>query len=174
MSSCRAHIRALENYLAGWGVRIRRSVLPPTVHGRLERDMITLRAGMRANQELAALIHEVTHWLVHREATHRPHPTVAEYEAEAVESLVMIRLGLPKRRERCPVWDLVSPTDNLLFESVLRVKTASTQICQVLGADAVNLQPQAAVDVETAPREEIVVEYELYGMGDFLGLPEAL
>jgi hypothetical protein len=174
MSSCRAHIRALENYLASWGVRIRRSALPATVHGRLERNVITLRAGMRANQELAALVHEVTHWLVHREGVRRPHPTVAEYEAEAVELLVMTSLGLPKRSERRAVWDLVSPTDNLLFESVLRVKTASTQICQVLGTDAVSLQPQAAVDIETTPREEVVVEYELYGMGDFLGLPEAL
>ena len=97
-----------------------------------------------------------------------------EYEAEAVEALVTESLGLGLGCAGShAVLNSSQPTDNLLFDSVLRVRSASSQICRVLCADRSALQPQAPIDIQTAPGEKVVFEYELYGMGDFFGLPEA-
>ena len=56
--------------------------------------LITLRAGLTPEQELPILVHELAHWLAHRDARPGAHCTVFEYEADAVEALVMARLGL--------------------------------------------------------------------------------
>ena len=69
-----------------------------------------------------------------------------------------------------------SPTDGLLSASVSRVVRASRRICAALGLEMEGpaSEPQAAVDLEATAGEEIVLEYEQHGMGDFLGPPEAL
>src|SRR5476649_2470954 len=89
------HIRSLEAYVERNGARLVRTALPECVHGRVSRDLITLRAGLTPEQELLTLVHELAHWLAHRGARPGPCCTVFEYEAEAVEALVMARLGLP-------------------------------------------------------------------------------
>jgi hypothetical protein len=151
------HIHALETYLEHRGARLAHGNLPATVHGRVSGNLITIRKGLNPRQELSALVHESAHWLVHQDPRTPMDCTVFEYEAEAVEALVMARLGLAT----------ASRADNLLPASVVRVMFASTRICDALEA-------QTPVDFEAAPRKEIVFEYEQYGMGDFLGLPEAL
>ncbi len=63
-----------------------------------------------------------------------------EYEAEAVEALVMLQLGLRPREE--------SPTDGLLPASVSRVVRASRGICGALGLhEGPASEPQTAVDL---------------------------
>lgn len=151
-----------------------RTTLPESVQGRVVRNQIALRADLDPEQQLLTLVHELTHWLAHREAdphAHCAHCTIYEYEAEAVEALVMARLGIP-----CPTRDLTppgggSPTDGLLFASVTRVISASARICQALGLEPLGcpLEPQAAVHVETAAREEIVFEDEQHGVRNLLG-----
>jgi hypothetical protein len=158
MTSIPHCIQALEIYIEHSGARLQRASLPPCVHGRIYRDLITLRADLDPEQELVALIHELAHWLAHRDTRRAMDHTLHEYEAEAVEALVMARLGL-----RCRS----SPTDNLLSASVARVTAVGARICAALEA-------QSAIDLNTAAGKEIVFEYEQYGMGDFLGLPEAL
>ena len=126
------HIRSLESYVERSGARLVRSPLPECVDGRVFSDLIMLRADLNPQQELLTLVHELTHWLMHRDAC-LPYPcTVFEYEAEAVEALVMARLGLQSPRDQfAAVGD--DPTDDLLSASVKRVVCASSRICDALG-----------------------------------------
>jgi len=134
MTAILNHIRALEAYVERSGARLVRTALPECVHGRVSRDLITLRAGLTPGQELLTLVHELAHWLAHRGARPGLYCTVCEYEAEAVEALVMARLGLPRRplSGQCSLHD-DSPTDGLLLASVTRVIWAGSRICDALG-----------------------------------------
>jgi hypothetical protein len=175
MTSIPNCIHALEAYIERSGASLRRTPLPARVHGRVYRDLITLRTGLSPQQELVALVHELTHWLAHRDARCAMDCTLFEYEAEAVEALVMARLGLPHAGVDSAL-DPASPTDSLLSASVGRVISASGRICGVLGIDAERRvsEAQTAVDLEAAAGKEVVFEYEHHGMGDFLGLSEPL
>jgi hypothetical protein len=126
------HIQSLESYVEHIGVRLVRSTLPDRVQGRMIRDLITLRADLNPEQQFLTLVHELVHWLAHRDAGARAHCancTIFEYEAEAVEALVMARLGLV----RTPDEDC--PTDGLLSASVARVISATSRICHALGVE---------------------------------------
>jgi len=124
MATILDYIRSLESYAERSGARLERSALPGSVHGRVSCDLITLRADLDPEQELLTLVHELTHWLTHRDPCIQHLCTVFEYEAEAVEALVMARLGLQESDH---------PTDDLLSASVKRVVWASSQICDALG-----------------------------------------
>jgi hypothetical protein len=121
MATILDYIRSLESYAERSGARLVRS---GSVHGRVSCDLITLRADLDPEQELLTLVHELTHWLTHRDPCIQHLCTVFEYEAEAVEALVMARLGLQESDH---------PTDDLLSASVKRVVWASSQICDALG-----------------------------------------
>jgi hypothetical protein len=127
------HIRSLEGYVECSGARLVRDTLPERVHGRVCGDLITLRAGLTPEQELPTLVHELAHWLAHRGACPGIHCTVFEYEAEAVEALVMARLGLPRATADLAESAFDDPTDGLLSASVARVISASSRICGALG-----------------------------------------
>jgi hypothetical protein len=127
------HIRSLESYVERSGARLVRSALPESVHGRVLGDLITLRVDLDPQQELLTLVHELAHWLAHRGApAHQPF-TAFEYEAEAVEAMVMARLGLPRPLSNPCVLNGDTPTDDLLPASVTRVIWASSCICDALG-----------------------------------------
>ena len=131
MATILDHIRSLESYVERSGARLVRSPLPESVHGRVYSDLIMLRADLDPEQELLTLVHELTHWLTHQDP-HPQHPSaVFEYEAEAVEALVMARLGLQSSSDQIAEGD--SPTDGLLSASVKRVVWASSRICDALG-----------------------------------------
>ena len=102
MTAIQSHIRSLECYVERCGGSVVREPLPEAIHGGLSRDRITLQAGLDPQEQLLALVHELTHWLAHRDVLEVPgaRATIYEYEAEAVESLVLGRLGLP-----CPADD---------------------------------------------------------------------
>jgi hypothetical protein len=161
------HIESLEAYCERAGATLVRTKLPREVQGLSCRNLITLRAGLSPEQELLTLVHELTHLLLHRETLDGMERTRFEYEAEAVEALVMQRLGLPHPL-RCVHFEGESPTDNLLSSSVARVIWASRRICGALGLDgARSLEAKAPVHLEAAAREEIVFEYEHHGVGNF-------
>ena len=168
------HIRLLEGYVERSGARLVRATLPERVQGRVGRGLITLRTGLSPEQELPTLVHELVHWLAHRDAGPGLCCTILEYEAEAVEAVVMMRLGMP-----CAglgMTDFDGPTDGLLSASVTRVHWASSRICSALGlpAERPPSEPQTPVHVEATTGEEIVLEYKQHGVGDFLGLAQAL
>ena len=126
------HIRSLESYVERSGVRLVRSPLPEWVDGRVFSDLIMLRADLNPQQQLVTLVHELTHWLTHRDPCLQHPCAVFEYEAEAVEALVMARLGLQSPSDQtAAVGD--NPTDDLLSASVKRVVWASSRICDALG-----------------------------------------
>jgi hypothetical protein len=133
VASIADHIRSLESYAERSGARLVRSALPESVHGRIFGDLIMLRVDLDPQQELLTLVHELAHWLAHRGApAHQPF-TVFEYEAEAVEAMVMARLGLSRPLSaQCDLND-DTPTDDLLSASVTRVIWASRCICDALG-----------------------------------------
>ena len=124
------HIRSLESYVERSGARLVRSPLPECVDGRVFSDLIMLRADLNPQQELLTLVHELTHWLTHRDPCLQHPCAVFEYEAEAVEALVMARLGLQSNQNAAAGDD---PTDGLLSASVKRVVWASSRICDALG-----------------------------------------
>jgi hypothetical protein len=126
------HIRSLESYLEHSGARLVRSPLPEWVDGRVLSDLIMLRADLNPQQQLVTLVHELTHWLMHRDPCLQHPCSVFEYEAEAVEALVLARLGLQSPSDQiAAVGD--DPTDDLLSASVKRVVWASSRICDALG-----------------------------------------
>jgi hypothetical protein len=134
MTAIQTHIRSLECYVERCGGCVVREPLPDAIHGGLSRNRISLQAGLDPHQQLLALVHELTHWLAHRDVADAPGAcaTIYEYEAEAVESLVMNRLGLP-----CPPDDALAagwyrPTDGLLTSSLTRVLATAGRICQAL------------------------------------------
>ncbi len=114
-----------------------REPLPDTIHAHLSRDRITLHAGLDPHEQLLALVHELTHWLAHRDLPEVPSAcaTIYEYEAEAVESLVMGRLGLPCPADDAPAIACYRPPDGLLTSSVTRVRSTVRRICQALELD---------------------------------------
>ena len=134
MATIAEHIRSLESYAERAGARLVRATLPESVHGRVRGDLITLRADLDPQQELLTLVHELTHWLAHRGSPADQPFTIYEYEAEAVETLVIARLGLQGRSQpgQRKLHD-GSPTDDLLLASVTRVIWASSRICDALG-----------------------------------------
>jgi hypothetical protein len=132
MATILDHIRSLESYVERSGARLVRSPLPDSVDGRVFSDLIVLRTDLDPEQELLTLVHELTHWLTHRDPCLQHPSPVFEYEAEAVEALVMARLGLQASSARIdPGGD--DPTDDLLPASVKRVVWASGRICDALG-----------------------------------------
>jgi hypothetical protein len=166
------HIHSLERFIERGGARVVRAALPQWVHGRACRDLITVRGGLSPDEELPTLVHEITHWLVHRDARSGIECTVYEYEAEAVEALVMSQLGLSGPGPGVGEIAGEGPTDGLLSASIARVVFASRRIFGALGlaAAARALEPQTAIHVEAAAGEEIVLEYEHHRVGDFLRL----
>lgn len=163
----RSYIRRLELYAESCGARLTRTALPEFIDGRLCHGLITLRAGLTPEQELQALVHELAHWLAHSDGREALHPTVCEYEAEAVELLVLWQLGLAQ--------PLDCPTDDLLPASVARVNWAGSRICDALGLrPQLSLQAQAPIDIEAAAGEEVVLKYEQHGVRDLFGTPEPL
>ena len=182
MAAIPDYIRSLESYVERHGARLVRTSLPEWVHGSASHDLIVLRPGLDPQQELTALVHELAHWLAHRDACPGPYCTVYEYEAEAVEALVMARLGLPHPAPAAADCGQDGPTDGLLSASVARVVWASNRICAALGLSAAlaesmpqaESEPQAAVQFNAAAREEIVLKYEPHGMCDFVGLAQPL
>jgi len=137
MTAILDHIQSLESYVERSGGRLLRTSLPEWVQGRVFSDLITLRADLNPEQQLLTLVHELVHWLAHRDAgahTHCAHCTIFEYEAEAVEALVMARLGLPRTGHSAQLGD-EGPTDGLLSASVTRVMWASRRICDALGLE---------------------------------------
>ena len=134
------HIRSLEAYSSaaahGWCA---------TIYPRGARPIRAATsspcAGLSPEQELLTLVHELAHWLLHREPQAPAWiARVFEYEAEAVEALVMARLGLPHPQRGVDL-DGESPTDNLLSASVTRVIWASRRICGALGLDGRDRPP---------------------------------
>lgn len=138
MTAILNHIRSLESYLERSGAHLVRTALPDAVHGRVTSNMIALRADLNPEQQLLTLVHELTHWLAHRDAglhVHRHRCTIYEYEAEAVEALVMGRLGLPRPGQSMAYDEDDPPTDGLLSSSVARVISTARGICQALGVE---------------------------------------
>jgi len=137
MSAILHHIKSLEDYAERHGARLVRDVLPEPLHARLLSDRITVRPDLSPEQHLMALVHELAHWLAHAES---PPPslsrcTIYEYEAEAVEALIMARLGLePPQRGPASVGQ-DAPTDGLLSSSLDRVRSTTQRLCQALGLD---------------------------------------
>jgi hypothetical protein len=129
MTAIQNHIRSLEGYVECKGARLVRAALPEWVHGRVCGDLITLRAGLAPEQELPALVHELAHWLTHRDLRFDAFRTVLEYEAEAVEARVMARLGLTHLES--------DVSDALLTASAARVHFASQRICDALGLEII-------------------------------------
>jgi hypothetical protein len=139
MNVIRHHIRSLERLAARHGARLTRGDLPESVHGSLAGGLITLHARLSPEQELLALLHELTHWLAHRAAGDGGccvSRTVYEYEAEAVEALVMSRLGFADLADAgAGTGEAGVPTDGLLSSSVARVLATSRMLCEALGLD---------------------------------------
>jgi hypothetical protein len=128
------HIRSLERYAERRGARVVRAPLPPSVHGGVAQNLITLQPNLEPEQELLTLVHEMTHWLAHRDApVEHARCTIYEYEAEAVEALVMARLGLASEATGSAIGE--RPTDGLLPGSVNRVLATTQHLCQVLGLE---------------------------------------
>jgi hypothetical protein len=169
------HIRSLEAFVERSGARLVRTSLPECVYGQVRGDLITLRAGLSPEQQLLTLVHELAHWLAHRDARPGLQCTLCEYEAEAVEALVMARLGMPLAGLEAADLGQECPTDGLLLHSVTRVIWTSRRICRALGLEAERLgsEPQAPIQFEAAAGKEIVLKDKQHGMSDFVRLPQA-
>jgi hypothetical protein len=187
------YIQRLEQFAERCGVPVVRNSRLAGVLGQIEDRRIVLRAGLTLEQQLLTLVHELTHRIVHCNALPRVNRTVCEYEAEAVEKWVgsALKVG-PSAGENLDM----AATDDLLACSVMRVRWASHVILKVaqegnvaqeskvahdskvaqdsaLGLTSF-LQPQATVEFDAAAREEVILNDELHGVGNFIRLPQPL
>jgi hypothetical protein len=121
-------IDRLEEFSALRGVSVFRTHLSPWVVGRVHGRQLVLRCGLSKEQQLLALVHELTHFLVHRPEA-QLNRTVCEYEAEAVEKLVAGNMGL---RNPGAAIDLTTATDDLLACSVTRVRWVARTLLTAL------------------------------------------
>jgi hypothetical protein len=149
------HIRSLEGYVVCSGARLVRGTLPEWTNGRVCGDLITLRAGLTPEQELPILVHELAHWLAHRDMRDGGLCTVFEYEAEAVEALVMARLGYTHFGTDPAQLASGSPTEGLLSASVARVLCASGCICEALGLKPQSSEPQSRKPPSTSMQRPV-------------------
>jgi hypothetical protein len=170
-------IDALEDFSALHGVTVFRTPLSPWVVGHTHGHQLVLRSGLNKEQQLLTLIHELTHFLAHPPEA-QLNRTVCEYEAEAVEKLVGGYLGL---KHLGSAIDPTTVTDDLLACSVERVRRVARSLLGALQAvrpaahiAADRLQAQPAIEIETAPGEEIVFDDELGSMRDLVRLAQSL
>jgi hypothetical protein len=127
------HIRVLEHFAASEGITLWRLPMAEWQLGQVRGNHIRLRAGLIPEQELPTLVHELTHWLVHRAVCTASERTIWEYEAEAVEAFVLGRLGLPNPFNDESGLTAADSSDALLAQSKQRVVFASNRICAALG-----------------------------------------
>ena len=127
------HIHALERFAASVGVTLRRLPMSEWQLGQVRGDHIRLRVGLSPEQELPTLVHELTHWLVHRDTFTDSGRTIREYEAEAVEAFVLIRLGLPELVADAHGITAADSAEALLTQSKARVVLAGSRLCAALG-----------------------------------------
>jgi hypothetical protein len=128
-------IDRLEEFSARQGVSVFRTPLSPWVVGRMDEKQVVLRSGLSKEKQLLTLIHELTHFLAHR-PEEQLNRTVCEYEAEAVEKLVGVQLGL---KNLGATIDPTTVTDDLLACSVSRVR----RIARILLAAVQDVEPRA-------------------------------
>jgi IrrE N-terminal-like domain len=166
------YIRRLEQLAENSGVPVVRNCLSAAVQGRIEERRIVLRAGLTLEQQLLTLAHELTHLIVHCNASPRVNRTVCEYEAEAVEKWVGAALGAGT--SDADGLD-ASMTEDLLACSVLRVRWASGVILKAArggtnGPTPQYLQSQPAVKIDASTREKVVFHDELHGVCNLVRL----
>ena len=173
----RLYLFRLERFCAENGIPVVRNSLISGVLGRVEERRIVLRSGLSLGQQLLTLSHELTHLMLHCNAVPRIDRTVCEYEAEAVERWVgaVLKVAPPAHE----VFDIASVTDNLLACSVVRVRWAAQLLLRVAQDGTAVAMPhrlhaQAAVQVDAAPGEEIILHNELHGVRDFIRLTQPL
>ncbi len=171
------YLRRLERFAAACGVPVVRNALGAGVLGQIEARRIVLRGGLTLEQQFLTLVHELTHHIAHCHASPPVNRTVCEYEAEAVERWVsaVLEVGPPAGEDL----DAETQLDDLLACSVRRVRWASQVILTVARDEAPgmifeSLQSQAAVQIDAPARKEVILNDELHGVRNFLGLPQAL
>jgi len=177
------HIGSLRFFAARLGIPVECCPLPAFVLGRTLPDRIRLSPLLSCEEELRVLIHELAHWLLHRPPAvqaERPagalQTTIHEYEAEAVEALVLERLGLrdPHVEAADPLARFdPDPTAGLLAASVHRARGAAERLAAALAQSPGGLESQAAVELQASTGEEVVLEDETHGMRNLLGLTQA-
>jgi IrrE N-terminal-like domain len=176
VSSMHSYIRRLEEFAERCGAPVVRNSLVAGVLGQIEERRIVLRAGLTLEQQLLTLVHELTHLIIHCNASPRVNRTVCEYEAEAVERWVGAALKVGPSDEE--TLDAATMTEDLLACSVVRVRWASHVILKVARDSAFGLpsrlQSQAAVEIDAPAREEVVLNDELHGVRNFIRLAQAL
>lgn len=177
MIGIRLYVHRLERFAEGCGVPVVRNCLQANVLGRVEQRRIVLRTGLKLEQQLLTLVHELTHLTIHRNAQPPINRTICEYEAEAVERWVGAALGVLAGLD--DEFDTSSITDDLLACSVLRVRWAAFKLLNVaresgVPADRTQLETQTAVEVDASSREKVIFDDELRGMRDFIGFTEPL
>ena len=117
------YIDRLEKFSLRCGAPVMRNSLALGVLGCVEDCRIVLRVGLSLEQEVLTLAHELTHLIAHCNARPRLNRTVCEYEAEAVEKWVGAELKVaPYALDGT---DVASVTDDLLADSVVRVRWAA-------------------------------------------------
>jgi hypothetical protein len=171
------YIHRLERFSRHCGVPVARRSLQADVAGRVEERRIVLRAGLRPEQQLLTLVHELTHLLVHCNARPAINRTVCEYEAEAVERWVGTALRVAPYGDAA--LDVDAVTEGLLACSVRRVRWASLLLINTArGAlpqsQWSRLQAQSAVEVDAASGEEVIFNNKLRGVRDFIRLAQPL
>ena len=143
--SLRLYIDRLEQFSDRCGAPVIRNSLIAGVFGRTERGCIVLRAGLSLDQQVLTLVHELTHLIVHCNASPRINRTVCEYEAEAVESWVGTELAVEPHADE--TLNVSSVTDDLLACSVARVRWAAGTLLGVAQSKSCPaLSPSATTD----------------------------
>jgi hypothetical protein len=125
----RLYIDRLERFSMQCGASVIRNSLAGEVQGRVESRRIVLRSGLSLEQQLLTLAHELTHLIAHCNANPRLNRTVCEYEAEAVEKWLGVELKVSPYREAG--LDVASLTDDLLADSVVRVRWVAATLLRV-------------------------------------------
>jgi hypothetical protein len=193
MHSIAQSLKALHSFALIRGTAVRYAALQDGIGGYVEGGRIVLRAGLTPRQELLTLAHELTHIMAHGGSVRACTPrAICEYEAEAVEWLIAQRLGFAAPEFEFCLSESPPFPEGLLAASVTRVRgVARTLIAVVFSASArekhsrrhaerftrrgrpAPLEAQAAVEIDAAAREEVVLHDEERGVRDLGRITQA-
>lgn len=127
-----AHIDRLRQIIAGRGITLDNTDVPPDALGVSRGGRISIRSGLEPAVEFSVTVHEFAHELLHRGEDRPASKTVRETEAEAVAFVVCQAIGLETGTAASDYIQLFDGKTETLAASLDRIQHIAAEIIAAL------------------------------------------